>query len=236
MFWIDKQKKRRQAITEQASKALRSEGYIAIFASEINEAIKPHFADLWLLAQAIRKSRPELVLEYGSGYSTYVIAETLRQIGRGQMISIELDSEWLAISKARLPSPLQQIVEFRTPRPETRITKAALPGLDWPNVKSTKPRSVGLATIAFSELHDIRPDFVFLDGPGRGQVPGYMDTITGEPLPIIVGDPLVFAQTSKSVFAVDGRREQTAFLEANLLGYEHDINEVQRFSIFRPAS
>jgi predicted O-methyltransferase YrrM len=47
------------------------------------------------LCQLIREARPELVVEVGTaiGYSGLWIADTLRELGRGQLITLEMDAE-----------------------------------------------------------------------------------------------------------------------------------------------
>ena len=241
MFW--KKKKRpseqqeRDSFRQNAQCELKAAGYLALFQEEQSDAIQPNFADLWLLRKAVTVSTPTLILEYGSGYSTYVLAKTLQELGGGRVISVELGSEWREKSAARLTPDLARIVEFVSPAPSIRIVNAVLPGgsPEWFNKKSKQPRRLGIATIMFQELHELAPDFVFLDGPDSAQVPGYLDSATNEALAPVVSDPLIFEKRKAPIICIDGRREQCAFLDANLVsGYVTKIHEVQQFTFFYP--
>ena len=238
MLWgRSSEKGERERLRATARKQLESMGYDALFGEQQGDAIPPNFADLWLLHSAVMADKPSLVLEYGSGYSTYVLGKTLKSIGSGKVISIELDADWRSICEARLTPDLAPYVEFRSPTPAIRMVKSLLPGgnPEWFNKRSKEPRRIGIATITFPELYDLKPDFIFLDGPDPSQVPGYLDSLTDEPLPPIVSDPLVFEKHKPSTICVDGRREQCAFLHANLSGqYDLKIHQVQRFTFFRP--
>jgi hypothetical protein len=238
MFWRVKSNAVREQFRENARERLRAEGYDALFHDHPGDEIPPDFPDLWLLRNAVLSAKPSLILEYGSGYSTYVMAKTLQSIGRGRIISVELAPGWRCISQARLPPDLAPLVEFVSPEPKIRMAMALLPGGApdlWFKKKSKQPRRLGIATIAFPELSNLEPEFVFVDGPERSQIPGYVDSVTNEPLPPIVSDPIVFAIKKSPIICVDGRREQCVFLSANLpAGYKAKVYEVQRFTFFYP--
>ena len=179
-----------------------------------------------------------MVLEYGSGYSTYVLAKTLQSVGKGRLVSIELGDEWRKISAGHIPADLADRVDFIVPQPSIRLALLQLPAVNtslWFEKKSKSPRRVGIATISFPEIYDLAPDIIFIDGPDARQIPGYLDSATQEMLPAVVSDPLVFLSKAKPIICVDGRREQCAILSANLPpDYKTVIHEEQRFTFFYP--
>ncbi len=241
MFWKNRkktsEKQERDSFRQHAESELKAAGYDALFQEKESEAIPPNFADLWLLREAVMTSRPSLVLEYGSGYSTYLFAKTLQALGDGRVISVELGPEWRRKSATRLKPDLARLVEFVSPAPSIHIVNAIPPGgsLEWFQKKSKEPRRLGIVTIAFVELYELEPDFVFLDGPDSAQVSGYVDTETNQALAPIVSDPLIFEKRKPPIICIDGRREQCAFLDANLVsGYATKIHEAQRFTFFYP--
>lgn len=238
MFWRVKSNAVREQFRENAREGLKAEGYDALFRPSSGDQIPPDFADLWLLRGAVLSAKPSLILEYGSGFSTYVFAKTLKSIGHGRVISVELGPEWRRISEARLVADLAPFVEFVSPEPKIRMALALLPGANpdlWFKKKSKTSRRLGVATIAFPELYNLEPDFVFIDGPEPSQVPGYVDSLTNEHLPSIISDPLVLASKKSPLICVDGRREQCAFLSANLPAkYQSKVHEDQMFTFFCP--
>jgi predicted O-methyltransferase YrrM len=50
----------------------------------------------------VNRSRPELVLEFGAGLSTLEIGRSLARQGAGRLISVEHDSSWVAVVRARV--------------------------------------------------------------------------------------------------------------------------------------
>ncbi len=237
MLWNIRGNAGRDQFRQRAREGLLSEGYDKLFDQNENGVIPPNFADLWLLREAALSTKPSLILEYGSGYSTYVLAKTLKSIGRGKIISVEVGPEWAAITEARLTPDLRPFVEFVSPEPKIRMAMSPVPGNPdlWFKKKSKKPRRLGIATITFPDLHDLTPDFVFVDGPDGSQVPGYCDSATDENLPPIVSDLLLYVRKANPFICVDGRREQCAFLSANLPSdYKVKIHEAQMFTCFNP--
>ncbi len=241
MLWGGKKVKPKEALEcfrDDARDKLRDAGYDLLFQPPSNNELPPNFCDLVLLRDAVVAAKPSLVLEYGSGYSTYVLAKTLQCIGDGRIISIELGAEWRKISADRLPADLAERVTFIAPQPTIRLALSKLPGANpnlWFEKKSKTPRRVGIATISFPEVHGLEPDFIFIDGPDSRQIPGYVDALTDEVLPAVVSDPLVYQSKKSPVICVDSRREQCAILSANLPpDYRAVVHEEQRFTFFYP--
>lgn len=75
------------------------------------------YADYEALYRAIRRHRPKEVLECGTGASTVVIAEALREnerdgFGRGRVTSMEESEAYAAEARRLLPVPLAPYVEI----------------------------------------------------------------------------------------------------------------------------
>jgi hypothetical protein len=183
-------------------------GYDRLFTPSA-EAIPPNFRDLWVLAGLVLEIHPSVVLEYGSGYSTYVIAETLKRIGHGRLVSVELDESWRAKTEHLLDNGTRDLVEFTAPTPKVVLYDNS-------------------QTISFEALHILKPDLVYVDGPDPRQVDGY----TGEP---IVSDLTVFERERRITICVDGRDQQCEFLAAHLSGhYAIDVYRPKRFTVMKP--
>ena len=56
-----------------------------------SHAIDPNYAVLYLLYRMVRKKKPRIVLEFGSGCSTVILAEALKDNGEGFLFSLESD-------------------------------------------------------------------------------------------------------------------------------------------------
>src|SRR5262245_66146381 len=79
-------------------------------------AISPDFAAL--MASWIRRVRPRLIVEVGSGVSTLIAAYCLQELGRGRIVSRESDADVAEVSR--------QNVEEHGLAASTRIVHAAL--------------------------------------------------------------------------------------------------------------
>jgi len=58
------------------------------------KAIWPDYKDLRVIYDLIRSRKPEVVFEYGSGYSTLVIAKALELNNHGHLYSMESETYW----------------------------------------------------------------------------------------------------------------------------------------------
>jgi hypothetical protein len=224
----------------QARKHLLSEGYDALFHSDDSGAYPPEFSDLWSLVKILRETQPTHVLEYGSGWSTYVIAETLARMNSGARLTVvELDRHWLDIARSRITGEAASIVSI--PKPEAKILiYGSVAGVEvsgwYGRLSRSRLQRIGVATVAFPALYALTPDFIYLDGPGRKQVAGYFGSCRefGEmEIATIVSDPLFMK--GPFTICVDGRQAQAAFLKANLpSGYDVQINWLRKTTVFRP--
>lgn len=227
--------------TGEAEQRLKNEGFDLLFKEDNTSAIKADYADLLTLVDIVRDVRPNFVLEYGTGWSTYILATTMARMNPQSRLSVvELDPKWIEVSRSRIPDDAMRIVRFEDVKPQLTIVNAPadIATNRWYGGKpGKKPERVGIATITFPALHSQSPDLIFLDGPAPDQVPGYQgiraDSSFSE-ISTIVSDP-IFMKGNFTI-CVDGRHAQCAFLKNNLEpDYSVEIREKQKFSIFRPS-
>ena len=111
------------------------------------------YSDYWTLYEEVRRHRPVEILECGTGISTVVLAQALRENAadghpRGRVTSMEEDPEWRRIAEERLPDALRPFVEI----------------LHSPKVDGFYKCFRG---VQYESIPDRPYDFVFSDGPER---------------------------------------------------------------------
>jgi predicted O-methyltransferase YrrM len=111
------------------------------------------YSDYWTLYEEVRRHKPIEILECGTGISTVVLAQALRENAaegnpRGRVTSMEEDPEWRRIADARLPDELRPFVEI----------------LHSPKVDGFYKCFRG---VQYESVPDRPYDFVFSDGPER---------------------------------------------------------------------
>lgn len=111
------------------------------------------YSDYWTLYEEVRRHRPVEILECGTGISTVVLAQALRENAadggpRGRVTSMEEDPDWHRIAEARLPDELRPHVEI----------------LHSPKVDGFYKCFRG---VQYQQIPDRPYDFVFSDGPER---------------------------------------------------------------------
>lgn len=177
----------------------------------------PDVADLARLHRFIRQRMAFTVLEFGTGYSTIVIADALRknQIQweaapnkpslRNRFLfrcfSVDASKEWLALSETRLPEELQEFVHFH------------FSGV----VIGTHN---GQLCHFYENLPDIVPDFIYLDGPDPKDVQGTVHGLSFkcDERTVMSGDMLLMEPTliPGCFVLIDGRTNNARFLQRNL--------------------
>jgi hypothetical protein len=73
----------------------------------------PQYADLWFLYRMIRRRRPAVVWEFGSGNSTVIIARALVDNGTGFLYSMDGEAEWADATRRALPERLRRVCMVR---------------------------------------------------------------------------------------------------------------------------
>lgn len=192
------------------------------------KALSPAWDDLWTLYSTIRQKKPALVLEYGSGVSTILMAQALWENGAGKLISLENAPGWAEVTRSRLPKRLEEVCQLLVAKPEIVTFKGffdsrpvaikRLNGLGATTFAlSHRPVRIGLMGLRYREAEGLAPDVILIDGPGWGSVPEYRDSF-GNALPSIVLDPLLHERSYKpgTHIVLDWRLPNTMFLVGNL--------------------
>ncbi len=179
-------------------------------------AIEPDIDDLVRLHQLIRDRRAFTVLEFGTGYSTLIIADALAKNADDfassdadvdllpadafRVFSVDASEAWLATAMARIPSGLQTHV-----------------------VATHSPVQIGTfkgqLCHFYERLPNVVPDFIYLDGPDPSDVVGAVNGLdfSHRERTVISGDLLLMEPTFVPglIVLVDGRTNNARFLANN---------------------
>lgn len=142
--------------------------------------------DCWFLYATIRRRRPALILEFGSGNSTLVQAQALYDnAAGGRLISIDASPLWAASTKACLPPHLQGTEVLYHPAVEVEM--------------------YGVRGWRHQGMPALSPNFVYLDGPA----------LTRERQVAVDLLDLEAAFPPDFFLVIDDRKANTAFLRAH---------------------
>lgn len=211
---------------EEAQDYLQKEGVAGILEAGDKAEVPPKWDDLARLYYLVRKRKPFQVLEFGSGFSTIVMAYALNQnwldynevlsaqkgINRYEqpcLISIESSTKWRDNTKAK-------------------IEKIGLTGFaDIVFSEVTIAEYQGQVCHFYDELPDIVPDFVYLDGPDYSTVKGSISGLTFQnpKRTVIAADMLKYESTLLPGFfmIIDGRSNNARFLQ-RMLKRTYDVH------------
>ncbi|MFZ0851544.1 MAG: hypothetical protein WAO08_20330 [Hyphomicrobiaceae bacterium] len=189
---------------------LELQGVLPLLVSGSQAELPPVFCDLAFLHRAVSKKQPKIVLEFGVGFSTLVMAHALKQRHKpssaefSKIYSVDTSVEWIQNLKQKLPNDLATFVT---------MTQSDVEILE----------SNGQLCHAFQKLPNVRPDFIYLDGPDpravKGNVRGLEFTMNdGRTRPPVSADILFYETTlrRRSIIVVDGRLHNVWFLRNNL--------------------
>jgi hypothetical protein len=202
------------AITEAEGKSLLDKHGVADLLLEgSNSEIKPKWDDLARLYMLVRERKPFQVLEFGSGFSTIVMACALKQnwgdyldcrpIGpmwpQPCIVSIESSEEWMENTRQKVEKA--GLAEF------AKIIFST----------TTIGEHQGQVCHFYDELPDVVPDFVYLDGPDPSTVQGSINGLSfkNPKRTVMSGDILKYESTLLPGFfmIVDGRTNNARFLQ-----------------------
>lgn len=210
---------------------------------EVNEIqtelpCKPELDDLYRLHRLIIDFRRITVLEFGSGYSSLVIAnalafnasmygaeiQKLRRNNPFELHSVDNSEKYIAIASNRIPSQLRKHVNFHY------------------SSVSMGHFNARICTF-YDHLPLVNPDLIYLDGPDQfnvhGEIAGW-STRHNDMMPMSA-DILRIEHflTPGTIIIVDGRSANARFLKCNLQRdwlYEHDdLYDQHIFKLNEPA-
>ncbi len=180
-----------------------------IFSKRPKGALPPVCEDLEFLYDYVTENDPCVVLEFGSGCSTVVMAEAMRTKTGLDLWSFDNEREWLWETQKMISKDVEHIVSLHF----------AMPYIVYFDKTPTFQYFWGDAVA-------ITPDFIYLDGP----------ELTKDIK--ITADPLYYEHKMYpgSTIIVDGREENVEFLKKHLLrkwAFRHENIGDNGMSIFK---
>jgi len=184
-------------LTHWASYKLRQKGALDVLlnfhADRPSSAFLADFIDLWFLYRTIRHRKPCIILEFGSGCSTVIMAQALWDNqyhsleGGSYLYSIDADPYWAEATTKAMPTHLQRFC---------RIVYSPL----------LEVEHSGTLGFRHANVPDVAANFLYLDGPAL------------TPERKIAIDVLDMENKFPQDFymVVDDRQENTMFLKKNL--------------------
>ncbi|MBL8675618.1 MAG: hypothetical protein IPK81_07430 [Rhodospirillales bacterium] len=200
--------------------------------------IPPVLHDLHNLHAIVRRRRPTTILEFGTGFSTLVLAHALSLNAREappagpakakatlqpppKLWSVDANERWIRNAAGKVPDSLRGFVEFH--HSEVRACEVN-----------------GQLCHRYVDLPSVVPDFVYLDAPNPldvvGEVGGLSFTLeSGGPRQAAAADLILLEPSLKGGFfmVVDGRFNNVHFLRHNLRRrYRVRVDNVNKLSTF----
>lgn len=200
---------------------LRRVGALELLRSGVAEEIPADFSDLSNLHRIVRRRKPRVILEFGAGFSTIVMAHALYQNGTGQLYCVDSSEYWVRNLQPKIPPHLSEFVDLR-------VSKTAIGVHD------------GELCHFYESLPNVVPDFIYLDGPASTDVSGSVRGLSFQPenggvRQQIAADILLYESTLRrgATILVDSRYNNVNFLLRNLKRrYRVQINRTLRISKF----
>lgn len=183
---------------------------------KLTTALPPDVEDLVRLHKLIRKRKSFTVLEFGTGFSTLVIADALRKNKEDwdalvkkpkirnrfmfHCFTVDTSEKWISISRERIPSVLTDYITFHF----SEVVAGTFNGQ---------------LCHYYERLPDIVADFIYLDGPDPKAVIGSVRGLSFQPdeRTVMAADLLLMEPTflPGTFILVDGRTNNTRFLKTN---------------------
>ncbi len=198
------------------------------------KALGPIREDLQRLYDLVVARNCFTVLEFGCGYSTYVIAEallenkerfealedkpTVRNSNMFKLFSVDTSKAWLSEVRVNKPKYLKDIINLKHSPAGMMIVNYDI-------------------TSAYANLPNIVPDLIYLDGPDPAQVEGSINGLSfkcKERTPV-ASDILLMESTllPGTAILVDGRTNNARFLRRNLQRrWSYEWNPFEDYSLF----
>jgi hypothetical protein len=190
----------------------------------------PDWNDLVRLHKLIRSRKIMTIVEFGTGYSTLVMADAIEKNAKDyslfvkdnirrkhafELHVIEADGPWLEIASERIPNFLKPFVKFKQS-----------------NVVMTQYQ--GQICTVYEELPNVTPDFIYIDGPDQFNVNNKIFGIsTNDPDRVPMSGDLLFIENfllPGTIVQFDGRVLNARFvlnnIKRNWLSHYDEIDDV----------
>lgn len=202
------------------------------------EQFPPDIEDLVRLHKLIQKRKPFTILEFGVGYSTLIMADALQknyclfqkinnkkkskiyvgETNRFKIFSVDASQKWIDNFKQLIPIELQNFIH-----------------ITYSEVKIGQHNTQ--LCHYYTQLPDIVPDFVYLDGPDPKDVQGNINGLSFQcnERTVMAADILLMEPTflPGTFILVDGRTNNARFLEKNFQRkYSTHWNRIKDISTF----
>ena len=164
-----------------------------IFSKRPKDALPPVYEDLEFLHDYVTEKRPCVILEFGSGCSTLVMAEAMLVSTGLDLISFDSDRKWLWETQKMIPEWLEHIVNLYYVLVNISYLACS--------------RTIPCFPYCNGNIIGITPDLIYLDGPEL------IENVKA------TADPLFYEHKMRpgAAIIVDGREESVEFLKAHLL-------------------
>jgi hypothetical protein len=183
---------------------LEKHGVIDTLKSGSSSEFKIVTGDLARIHKLIVSRKPKVVMEFGVGFSTVVIAHALQTVGSGTLYTVDADAHWIENTRQKLKGNLSDRVIFHHSEAECGVHDGQLVA----NYKS---------------LPNIVPQFIYLDGPFPTDVKG---NVRGLDFPLadnryrhmVAADILLYESSlqTNAYILLDRRYVNAQFLRNNL--------------------
>jgi Methyltransferase domain len=129
-----------------AYKRLKNLGLAEMYTNTPRQAYQPDWADLLNIYEMVRKKKPRIIIEFGSGCSTLMFARALADNGSGHLYSIDASEPFLQRTQSYMPDNLKRYVS-----------------LSYSEIEIGE--MYGESVMWHRSVPDVPADFVYLDGP-----------------------------------------------------------------------
>lgn len=151
----------RNLVLRQAKDYLRREGVLDELQNGDAIEVSPVHLDLANMHKLVRRRKPQTVVEFGSGFSTVVIAHALAKNAEESdgakappmLWSVEANEHWMKNTQGKIPERLSAFVSLS----HSEVFADELNGQ---------------LCLKYAKLPNVVPDFIYLDGPGAADVKG----------------------------------------------------------------
>jgi hypothetical protein len=235
---------------EEAADYLKSNGLSQVVEAsrggelDVNEKLetrvpfKPDLIDLCRLHRFVIENKRTTILEFGTGWSTWVFADALsklklkyaddvRELRRNNPFELHVvddEAEFIHIAESRIPEQIKDIVMF--------YEKAAIMGTFDDRICTF-----------YESLPNVSPDFIYVDGPNQFNVKGDISgwsTRHKDMMPM-TGDLLRIEHflTPGTIVVFDGRAANARFFGSNIQrgwDYQYDADYDQHVFVLSEES
>lgn len=218
-----------QLTTGEAKKYLEEEGCADFLVQGIDNELNPEWDDLARLYKLVRDRKPFKILEFGSGFSTLVMAFALKKNWKEY---VDLNSKkGIKESDLKFGRPHLVALESSKKWKENSINK--IKSVEFDNFADIVFSEIEIAEYDgqichfYRDLPNIVPDFIYLDGPDPLTVKGDINGLSFQNIKrtVMAADPVKYESTLLPGFfmIVDGRSNNSRFLK-RILKRKYEVN------------